>query len=132
MGRAGCFCCCGDCLRTGIGEFAFYDCSSLTDVYYTGTEQQWSQISIDAQNERLLSATLHCIRLENILDLPASLTAIESGAFTELPSIDAVRIPANVTSIAADAFDPGTVLLVPAGSGWVQWADANGYAAVEE
>lgn len=68
----------------------------------------------------------------NILALPDALTTIESEAFTGLPSVDAIRIPAGVTTIAADAFDPGITLLVPAGSQWVQWAEDNGYVPVEE
>ncbi len=44
---------------TSIGIFAFEYCSSLTDVYYTGSETQWNQISIDAYNDPLLNATIH-------------------------------------------------------------------------
>lgn len=43
-----------------------------------------------------------------------------------------LSIPAGVTSIATDAFDPGIVLIVPSGSTWVQWAADNGFACVEE
>ena len=67
-----------------------------------------------------------------VLTLPADLTAIGSEAFAGLPGVDGIRIPAGVTDIAPDAFDPGVTLLVPAGSGWAQWAAENGYAAVEE
>ena len=44
---------------TTIGDYAFYGCTSLTDVYYTGTAEQWAQISIGSYNNPLLNATLH-------------------------------------------------------------------------
>ena len=43
-----------------IGSSAFNRCSSLRDVYYTGTEEEWKQISIDSYgNSYLTSATKH-------------------------------------------------------------------------
>jgi len=44
---------------TSIGSGAFYYCSSLQDVYYAGSAAQWSNISIDSENEDLLNATVH-------------------------------------------------------------------------
>ncbi len=70
---------------TSIGSWAFYDCRSLTsveipnsvtsigdyafyiysgysenrDVYYTGSEAEWKEISIQAENEGLTSARRH-------------------------------------------------------------------------
>lgn len=39
---------------------AFSGCSSLTDVYYFGTEEQWNKIEIDSSgNETLLNANKH-------------------------------------------------------------------------
>ena len=29
---------------TGIGSYAFFGCSSLTDIYYSGTLEQWQNI----------------------------------------------------------------------------------------
>lgn len=42
-----------------IEDSAFYGCSSLTDVYYTGTQEQWEQISIGKNNTYLQNATIH-------------------------------------------------------------------------
>ena len=42
-----------------IAEIAFIECSSLTDVYYTGSEEEWSKISIGVGNEELQNATVH-------------------------------------------------------------------------
>ncbi len=44
---------------TTIGEYAFADCFSLTDVYYTGTEEEWNDIDIHDWNEYLLEANIH-------------------------------------------------------------------------
>ena len=38
---------------------AFEGCRSLCDVYYAGTEEEWSQIAIGGYNESLASATKH-------------------------------------------------------------------------
>lgn len=44
---------------TSIGSWAFLSCDSLTDVYYSGSEAQWSGISIDDGNDDLMTATIH-------------------------------------------------------------------------
>ena len=44
---------------TAVGERAFEKCSSLTDVYFLGTEYQWQQVNIGIYNEWLEQATLH-------------------------------------------------------------------------
>ena len=45
---------------TSIGDMAFNDCISLSDVYYTGSEDEWNEISIStAGNTPLLNATIH-------------------------------------------------------------------------
>ena len=44
---------------TSIGQSVFAGCISLTDVYYAGTEEQWNEISIDADNTYLLNAAVH-------------------------------------------------------------------------
>ncbi len=45
---------------TSINNGAFYDCTSLTDVYYAGSEAQWKAISISSnRNDDLLTANIH-------------------------------------------------------------------------
>ncbi len=43
---------------TSIGTNAFTD-TVLTDVYYTGTEEQWNTISVSSGNDPLKNATFH-------------------------------------------------------------------------
>ena len=44
---------------TSIGEEAFCYCDSLKDVYYSGTQADWNEISIYEGNDPLLNATRH-------------------------------------------------------------------------
>lgn len=46
---------------TSIREDAFSSCTSLTTVNYTGTAEQWSQISIGEGNDKLTSATINYV-----------------------------------------------------------------------
>jgi hypothetical protein len=42
---------------TSIGDDAFEGCTSLKTVYYTGSSEEWGQISIGSSNSKLTSAT---------------------------------------------------------------------------
>ncbi|MBR5156909.1 MAG: leucine-rich repeat protein [Clostridia bacterium] len=44
---------------TDIDYFAFSDCNNLSDVYYSGTEEDWAKISIQSGNECLTGAKIH-------------------------------------------------------------------------
>ena len=44
---------------TSIGEGAFEECESLTDVYYSGSQDQWNNISIGINNWFLKNAIIH-------------------------------------------------------------------------
>jgi len=44
---------------TSIENYAFYQCKILSDVYYSGTSDQWDNVSIWAENDSLLTANLH-------------------------------------------------------------------------
>ena len=44
---------------TSIGYCAFAWCDSLTNAYYTGTEEEWANITIDSSNSWLTNATIH-------------------------------------------------------------------------
>ena len=43
----------------GIGEGALYNCSSLTDIYYAGIEDEWKSVSVGYGNSSLKNATIH-------------------------------------------------------------------------
>lgn len=42
-----------------IGKDAFLFCISLTNVYYTGTKDEWNEILIDSGNDKLLNARIY-------------------------------------------------------------------------
>ena len=44
---------------TSIGKKAFSGSSSLADIYYTGSEDDWANISMGANNDAVLNATVH-------------------------------------------------------------------------
>ena len=62
-----------------IGEGAFEDCSGLTDVFYSGSLQQWNRISVGENNEPLLNATLHCTSDTEKRPLAQSVTLLVDG-----------------------------------------------------
>lgn len=77
---------------TGIGDFAFLDCSGLTDVTIPA-----SVTSIGS------SAFYNCSGLTSIT-IPASVTNIGSGAFFNCSGLTDVTIPEGVLSIGNPAF----------------------------
>lgn len=44
---------------TSIGNAAFYNCSSLKEVNYKGTEEQWNNIEIGKYNSCLTNAEIN-------------------------------------------------------------------------
>ena len=45
---------------TEIKNLAFYDCDNLTDVYFLGTEEMWSNVTIDGSGNSVLDdVTMH-------------------------------------------------------------------------
>ena len=44
---------------TAIGKDAFAGCTSLAEVFYKGTQEQWSAMDIDSENDVLLNALRH-------------------------------------------------------------------------
>ncbi|SDB69563.1 leucine-rich repeat protein [Butyrivibrio sp. INlla16] len=43
-----------------INVCAFNNCTSLKDVYYAGTQDQWNSVEISEENAALANATIHC------------------------------------------------------------------------
>ena len=123
---------------SSVDTFAFYDCYSLSDVYFFGTPAQWEAITVGELNEPLTDATPHTsFRLQPDVDLPEDLLSIESQAFADLQGGSLVRVPANVSEIAEDAFppagnaDPVLFLVIP-GTYAETWAIDHGYAVLTD
>ena len=46
---------------TGIGEYAFYECLSLTDITFQGTMAQWNEIDFGNRwNDEVPINVVHC------------------------------------------------------------------------
>ncbi|MDO4743511.1 MAG: leucine-rich repeat protein, partial [bacterium] len=117
---------------TTICADAFVGCDSLTDIYYTGSEEDWNRIFIDSPNSDLNNATIHYNTPEPIIygyevsNGQATITACPksaSGAI-EIPStingypvttlgyqsfafrsdITSITIPSSVTAIEYGSF----------------------------
>ena len=68
---------------TSIGSAAFTGCDSLTDIFFAGSEEQWSAISIGGVNEPLLNATIHYnYHVCTLIEVPAKApTGTEDGNY---------------------------------------------------
>ena len=56
---------------TRVGSSCFLGCSALTDVYFAGTEEQWSAVTVMSGNDPLTNAAMHYNAA-----LPASLSIL--------------------------------------------------------
>ncbi len=83
---------------TSIGEYAFYECSSLTDVTLPETLTLIDDNAFDS-----------CSSLPG-LTLPNGLQRIGTWAFWECTSLTSITIPASVTGIGGQAFLECTAL----------------------
>lgn len=91
---------------TGIWHEVFGNCTKLVDVYYTGTIEEWCNISVRYSNPLYYRANLH-INGELVTDLviPNTITQIKTRAFDYCNSLTSVVIGDGVTSIDSYAFE---------------------------
>ncbi len=91
-----------------IGNYAFDGCDNITDVYYTGTESEWDNITFSRDNDKLLNATIHFNESlpvnkytvtynANGGEVSPTSAVVEEGKSTELPT------PAKSYKITYDA-----------------------------
>ena len=88
-------------------EAAAFEDSGLKDVYYGGTKAQWSAVRLDGENKQLNAAAMHYqsdVAVEKkLLCLPADVTKIAASAF-EGGTFTHVTLGEKVTAIGAKAF----------------------------
>ena len=84
---------------------AFGGCNAITDVYYSGTEEEANLIQIGTGNTYLSSATWHYqyISEEETLTLSSTLTTIQTEAFSGVGARKII-IPTSVVAIESRAF----------------------------
>ena len=96
---------------TSIEVCAFYNCNNLSDVYYTGTQGEWDNVSIAGYNTPLLNATIHC---EDDSEEPEYNYAfsIQTPSTTTIRHKDGIILHANVEGTAPDGC-------------YVEWTSSN-------
>ncbi len=138
---------------TSIAEWAFDECTSLQDVYYSGTQEQWQAISIGSDNDPLTGAVIHYGFKPDFI-LPAGLTeigeeAFAGGAFTYVklsdnadmiwpfafadgPNLAYISIPNATAVIDENAFGnlQNLTILGKSGSTAEAYATAHGFTFV--
>ena len=90
---------------TSIGERAFYNCTGLTAINYTGDIAGWCGID-GLGNITGSGRTLYIDgqKIEGELIIPDSITEIKEYAFSGCAGLTSVTIPDSVTSIGEGAF----------------------------
>ena len=91
---------------TAIGDYAFYYCTSLQRVDYTGTIDQWVEIEFDNYSSNPLYYAKHLyINDKEVTEVNiTTATKINAYAFYACKSITKVTIGNSVESIGEDAF----------------------------
>ena len=115
---------------TSIGDYAFYNCSSLNNMYFLGTKAKWNAVSGVSKGEfwdygTPWNKSMHCLYTYTVADGNATITeydgfggdvvipstldnypvaAIGNSAFYEKTNVTAVTVPEGVTSIGNNAF----------------------------
>ena len=79
---------------TSIGKDAFSYCWSHKDVFYSGTEEEWKNISIGSNNYRLTNATIHY----NATVLTPSVTRTAGGTVYK---VSAANLPVSSVVVVA-------------------------------
>ena len=73
---------------TNIGDGAFTECWNLTDIYYSGTQADWSDVDINLDNECLTNATIHYNydpnHIHSYTDVVTQPTCTEQGYTTHI------------------------------------------------
>ena len=90
---------------TSIGSDAFYGCSSLENIYYTGDISSWCQIN--GLNYLMTSSRVPHINGQPIggeLVIPDGVISINNSAFYNCSGITSIEISDSVTSIGSSAF----------------------------
>ena len=96
-----------DSKLTSIGYYAFAGCGSLTAVYISSLEA-WCKISFDSDSSNPLDDAKNLYlngELVTELIIPEGVTSIGDRVFSGCSSLTAITIPESVTSIGQSAFD---------------------------
>ncbi len=79
---------------TSIGSNAFND-STITDIYYNGTEEEWNSIDINSTNSGLSFITIHFLHEHNVLEW----TTTENATCSSVGSKRGVCVDCNFSCV---------------------------------
>ncbi len=134
---------------TSIGEWAFHDCP-LTDVWFAGTEEQWSKIEIGRKNDALLNARIHCESKTRIgtfqryssgykwpggpvWSLTGTTLTISGEGAVRLPDSAFIRYFPRITGNRYEFFDSEVeTLILDAGVTWIESGVFSDFASLKE
>ncbi len=139
-----------------IGQYAFYHCVNLKNVYYSGSESDWNNISIGSDNSYLIKAYQsigsgsnanydYFIMPDNTIDIAKyngneadviipdtidgfPVAVIGDEAFYNYGSLISVTIPDSVTMIGIKAFSGCSYLTNVVIGGGVKTIDVSAFA----
>ncbi|MDE7079605.1 MAG: leucine-rich repeat domain-containing protein, partial [Clostridia bacterium] len=100
---------------TSIGEYAFYDCSSLISIEIPSSVtsigkyafygcSSLTSIEIPISVTSIGHAAFHGCRSLTNIEIPSSVTSIGPYAFSYCSGLTSIEIPSSVTSIGYEAF----------------------------
>ena len=103
---------------TNIGDCAFGGCTSLTNVYYNGTIEDWCNISFSSSSSNPMCYASHFYMLDENNEykevteivIPETVTKIGDYKFYGFGNITNITIPNSVISIGKSAFGGCTSL----------------------
>lgn len=82
-----------------IDDYAFYECSGLTDVYYEKYRGDWEAIETGTGNEQLSMASIHC--LDDVTTIPVAGITLSKSAITlkagDTEALAAIIDPSDAT-----------------------------------
>ena len=98
-----------------IGYDAFLNCKSLTNVYFTGTEEAWNGITIDGGNDALKNANIHynyVSHTHSYKDIVTAPTCTAKGYTTHTCACGDSYVDTYTAALGHD-WDSGTVTKEP-------------------
>ena len=80
---------------TTIGEYAFFECKKLSDVFFQGSQTEWNNIEIGKYNSYLTNATLHLVIPVTSITLNQTTASLKKGETLTLTATVAPSDAAN-------------------------------------
>ncbi len=87
---------------TIIDYMAFIHCDSLTDVYYSGSKEQWNNITVESSNDDLTNANIHYSYAGETQPAPTSIptTPIPTAIVTAAPETPTPSVNPEMPSLS--------------------------------